>query len=114
MTEDYSKVYDEIYDHFSSTRYKIWSGVKRFLDSMLDSCLIYEAGCGNGKNFIKKNMKGSDICQKLVDVCLAKGYNVVNGDVCDIKEPSDTYDATLCIAVIHHLDLEEKRLKAIY
>ena len=45
-------VYSVIADHFSSTRFNVWSNIKSFLDSFNKYDTIVELGCGNGKNLI--------------------------------------------------------------
>lgn len=41
--------YDTVADHFSSTRYKPWPLVERFLLDLPPHALIADIGCGNGK-----------------------------------------------------------------
>lgn len=43
------KIYDEIANHFSSTRYKPWPIISRFLQSIEKHAVGLDAGCGNGK-----------------------------------------------------------------
>ena len=56
---------------------------------------------------------GCDFSQGSVDICKSKGLNTIYGDVLDIPYEDETFDYTICIAVIHHLSTEEKRQKAI-
>ena len=56
---------------------------------------------------------GCDFSQGLVDICKSQGLNVIYGDVLDIPYEDETFDYTICIAVIHHLSTGEKRQKAI-
>uniref|UniRef100_A0A6C0EDA5 Methyltransferase type 11 domain-containing protein n=1 Tax=viral metagenome TaxID=1070528 RepID=A0A6C0EDA5_9ZZZZ len=106
-------VYEHISEHFDLTRYKQWKCVREFLSKIPDDELIYEAGCGNGKNMSKPNMYGSDICLNFVELCKSKGLNVKHNDICHLEEKDDTYDATMCIAVVHHLATRERRIEAI-
>jgi SAM-dependent methyltransferase len=107
-------VYSSIASDFDRTRYSVWKCVKDFIHGLPSNFLIYEAGCGNGKNFIRpKNTHGCDNCQQFVNLCKLRGLNVKHGDVTSIPEDNDKYDATMCIAVIHHLSTRERRVKAI-
>ena len=56
---------------------------------------------------------GCDFSESLVKICLQKNLNVVCGDILDIPYKTDSFDYTICIAVIHHLSTVEKRKKAI-
>lgn len=76
------------------------------------SCL----GCGNGKNLhvnppvIKI---GLDNCVELVRIASRRGCEVVTADCLSLPLRSNCFDAVICIAVIHHLSTEERRVKAL-
>jgi SAM-dependent methyltransferase len=56
---------------------------------------------------------GCDRSYKLLEIARQKGYEVL---FCDILSPPyrpNSFDAVICIAVIHHLSTEEHRLHAI-
>ena len=109
-------VYDRIADEFSDTRYRPWVCVEDFLDSIPDNAKVADIGCGNGKAMLyKKNVlwDGCDNSKNLVKICEGRGLNVRTGDILDIPFQDNTYDYTICIAVIHHLSTQEKRLKAV-
>ncbi|KAM9888750.1 hypothetical protein OXX69_013001, partial [Metschnikowia pulcherrima] len=63
------EVYNEIASHFSSTRYKPWPIVEKFLKRQKDYGLGIDVGCGNGK-YLGVNPKlviiGSDRSDGLV------------------------------------------------
>lgn len=46
------KVYDEIANHFSTTRYKAWPTVGRYMEGILPVSIGVDVGCGNGKNML--------------------------------------------------------------
>ena len=109
-------VYNKIAKEFSDTRYRPWSCVEDFLDSVKTGSKIGDIGCGNGKNMKYREdceNYGCDFSQGLVDICKSQGLNTIYGDVLDIPYEDETFDYTICIAVIHHLSTEEKRQKAI-
>ena len=56
---------------------------------------------------------GCDFSENLVKICLEKNLNVISGDILNIPFKDNTFDYTICIAVIHHLSTNEKRKKAI-
>ena len=109
--------YNENAEKFSDTRFCLWDVVNNFGKKFKKNDIVCDAGCGNGKNIKylneKCNMIGFDKCQKLVEICEKKGYNVSNDDILNSSFNDQTFDYIICIAVIHHLDSEEKHINAI-
>ena len=109
-------IYNIIANEFDNTRYRPWTCVEKFLDSIDPNSSIGDIGCGNGKNmFYRKdcNNYGCDFSENLVNICLKKKLKVVVGDILNIPFKDNQFDNTICIAVIHHLSTIEKRKKAI-
>lgn len=48
--EHVRSVYDNIADHFSSTRYKAWPIVESYVAGLSPGSVGLDVGCGNGKN----------------------------------------------------------------
>lgn len=111
-------VYEKIATHFSHTRVYSWSWIAEFLEnihSKNENSLIYDLGCGNGRNMNFKNLKfiGIDNCQNFINICKSKNLNVIKSEITNTQLPSNSADAIICIAVIHHLVSEENRLRAL-
>ena len=114
-------VYDQIAKSFSKTRYKIWSGVKLFLDSIPETNLILDVGCGNGKNMLETPhlFYGLDISESLLNIAKEKTINksnvieLLNGSITNIPYNDSFFDAIMSIAVIHHLTTQDDRVQAI-
>jgi SAM-dependent methyltransferase len=109
-------VYNYIAKEFDNTRYRPWSCVENFLDKVPKKSSIGDIGCGNGKNMLYRTdcyNYGCDFSSELVDICLEKNLNVIEGDILEIPFEDNQFDYTICIAVIHHLSTREKRIKAI-
>tara|TARA_B100000131_G_C17976419_1_gene556696 strand:+ start:271 stop:891 length:621 start_codon:yes stop_codon:yes gene_type:complete len=109
-------VYDKIASSFSNTRYRPWSCVENFLDNVPKGSTIGDIGCGNGKNMLYRKdciNIGCDFSENLVKICNDKNLNVITGDILNIPFSDNSFDYTICIAVIHHLSTPEKRKKAI-
>jgi len=109
-------VYDKIASYFDNTRYRPWSCVESFLDNVPSNSTIGDIGCGNGKNMLYRKdctNLGCDFSNNLVSICVKKNLNVISGDILNIPYKDNTFDYTICIAVIHHLSTNEKRKKAI-
>lgn len=108
--------YNNIANHFSDTRFKVWNCTKDFLNSITSNSIGLEVGCGNGKNMMFRSdikIEGIDICDKFVDMCKKKNLNVVQGDMTNLPYKDEQFDFVFSIAVLHHLDTLEKRIQAI-
>lgn len=114
---DIQHVYDNIASDFDKTRYQIWPQIKKFLNNLPINCSVADIGCGNGKNMnltrsdIK--FKGMDLSNEFVKICLSKNLDVIQGNILDIPFHSDSFDNSMSIAVIHHLQSRNDRIKAI-
>jgi SAM-dependent methyltransferase len=118
------ETYEKIASQFDDTRYSVWPSVKRFLNSLESNSLLFEAGCGNGKNlFYRKDLVpyGCDISQNLVNIAKAKNRensiqigDLFLGDITNLpKSYTNFFDNTMSVAVIHHLSTKKRRQKAI-
>ncbi|XP_074651671.1 tRNA (carboxymethyluridine(34)-5-O)-methyltransferase alkbh8-like [Tubulanus polymorphus] len=109
------QVYNDIASHFSDTRHSPWPKVTEFLQGLPDGALVTDVGCGNGK-YLSVNkricMVGNDHSINLAQICRERNFHVF---VCDcLSVPlRPVFDACICIAVIHHLSTQERRLAAI-
>lgn len=74
------------------------------------------AGCGNGK-YLGVNPTvfclGSDICPELVEISRQRGHQVSVCDCLNLPYRTGVFDAVICIAVVHHLSTEERRVMAL-
>eukprot|EP00871_Galdieria_phlegrea_P004836 jgi/Galph1/5353/GphlegSOOS_G3948.1 len=110
------QVYDQIAEHFTKTRYRVWPGVKRFLNQVDPCDVLLDIGCGNGKNIIQHqgiHSIGLDRCVRLVETCRARQLETTISDMLPLPFISDTLDVILCIATLHHLSTKERRLEAL-
>ncbi|KIV99119.1 uncharacterized protein PV09_09154 [Verruconis gallopava] len=110
-------VYEEIALHFSSTRYKPWPLIERFLSSLKPGSVGVDVGCGNGK-YLPINddifIVASDRNGKLVQIAKQhEPHSVLIADVLDVPHPAAKFDFAISIAVIHHLSTRERRVAAI-
>ncbi|XP_057291456.1 alkylated DNA repair protein alkB homolog 8-like [Hydractinia symbiolongicarpus] len=110
------KVYEEIADHFSGTRHSPWPKVKEFLCNLPAGSLVADVGCGNGK-YLGVNPKlitlGSDRSLNLAKICVERNFEVTVADCLHTPYRTSSFDACLCIAVIHHLSTLQRRLQAL-
>ena len=110
-------VYEQIASHFSSTRYKPWPIIERFLKDLPDGSVGLDIGCGNGK-YLATNpnifILGSDRSKNLVAIARRhQPHSVLVSDIMDLPHPSGKFDFAISIAVVHHLSTPERRVEAI-
>ncbi len=108
-------VYDKIAQHFNNTRIYQWKWVTEFLNSVENGCIVYDIGCGNGRNMDNDRllMYGIDSCKSFVKMCNQKGLNVFEACMTSLPFRSESADAIICIASFHHLKTVEERLKSL-
>ncbi|KAF2238311.1 uracil-5--methyltransferase TRM9 [Viridothelium virens] len=114
-------VYERIAPHFSSTRYKPWPVVEKFLRELPDGSIGLDVGCGNGKYLaVNKNIfiVASDRSPNLVAIAgQHQPHSALVADALDLPYRLSFYDFAISVAVVHHLSTEERRvqsLKAIF
>ena len=117
---DYEKnnvkdIYELIAHHFKVTRVFTWSWIDNFVYSLNKNSLIYDIGCGNGRNMGYNDYKfvGIDNCENFINICREKKYNVVLSNMIDIDLQDNSADAIISIASFHHLSTHENRIKAL-
>ena len=112
------EVYDKISEHFSQTRYKPWPLVYEFLNSLEKNSMVLDVGCGNGK-YLSENknlvMWGTDRSGNLLSIAKEKNINAQCFIADSLKLPikSESFDAAISIAVIHHFSNELLRIQAL-
>ena len=115
-TEYVLKPYSQIAEHFDKTREYLWKGIKEFIQSTDDNSLLLDAGCGNGKNMLVKNRVnciGFDFCESNNQICSKKGLDVSTSNIKMIPYRDSVFDHSFTVAVLHHIEKEIDRVKAI-
>jgi ubiquinone/menaquinone biosynthesis C-methylase UbiE len=109
------EIYEKIAKDFSRTRYKAWNRVRKYIESLDKKSKIADIGCGNGKNMLLRpnQFYGCDMSENFVKICHEKKLNVIQANILNLPYIDKTFDNLICIAVIHHLSTEERRIQAI-
>ncbi|KAK2755676.1 tRNA methyltransferase, has a role in tRNA modification [Arachnomyces sp. PD_36] len=115
--EHVHQVYSQIAHHFSSTRYKPWPIVERFLKELPPGSVGLDVGCGNGK-YLAVNpdiyIVASDRSKELVDIAKKhQPHSTIVADNLNLPHPDSYFDFAISIAVVHHLSSRERRVQAI-
>ena len=111
------QVYEQIASHFSSTRYKPWPIVERFLRDLADGSVGLDVGCGNGKYLaVNPNVfiVASDRSNNLVKIATQhQPHTSIVADNLTLPHPNSSFDFAISIAVIHHLSTSNRRVQAV-
>lgn len=108
--------YDKIANSFSSTRFAIWNCVGNFMDSLDKHQTLLDVGCGNGKYANYRNdirWFGCDLSRELLYIAQAKNNALAQASVTHLPYKSNSFDVSMSIAVIHHLDSPDSRSQAL-
>ena len=110
-------VYDSIAEHWDRTRYKPWPKVTEFILNLIPGSLIADVGCGNGKNIPDCEKIGRsiscDFSEGLLKICANRGYEVLAANALELPYRSESFDAAICIAVLHHISTKARREKLV-
>ena len=115
--ENVSDVYSQIAQHFSDTRVHQWPWITNFIqETNHEGTKVLDIGCGNGRNmdgYTNATVMGIDECKEFVEICLKRGKDVCQGDMCNLPYNDNSFDTLLSIASFHHLATEARRVKAL-
>jgi SAM-dependent methyltransferase len=117
-------MYSSFAHEFSKTRTRPWPCVDAFLSKLpsrdgASSAKLLDVGCGNGRNLAAAAeagfiAEGFDVCPEFVDICRSRGLTATVENIDSSTNPiHGTYDAIMCIAVLHHLRTESARQLAL-
>lgn len=112
MSELVKDVYEVIASQFDNKRYAQWDWIETFLDRFEPNSLVYDVGCGPGRN-IRPGMIGVDNCENFIKICKNKNKDVIIGDMTNLPLESNSGVGIICIAAFHHLNNPSDRLKAL-
>ncbi|KAL1985563.1 hypothetical protein VTN96DRAFT_7783 [Rasamsonia emersonii] len=111
------EVYQQIAEHFSSTRYKPWPIVERFLQNQEPGSVGLDVGCGNGKYLpVNPNIfiVASDRSEALARIAVKhQPHSTIVADILNLPHPPSLFDFAISIAVVHHLSTPDRRVRAI-
>lgn len=112
------EVYDKIAMKFDHTRFSYWKCVKEFLDSLSKYSIVADVGTGNGKYLSYRRditVFGNDMSDNLLKIISQKNHiaNICRANAIHLPYRSSIFDASISIAVLHHISTEKDRCKFI-
>ena len=109
-------VYEKIASEFDVTRTYNWSWITDVVNKMSLGSVIYDIGCGNGRNmkYDGFHFTGIDNCNAFIEICKGQNLDVMYGNILDIPLDTSSADLVMCIATFHHLCTVENRMKALF
>ncbi len=115
MLVETENVYEKIAHHFSNTRSRPWKWVEIYLASLPHKSLVYDIGCGNGRNMYSEhlNIIGVDTCDAFLSICKESKLEVVKSCMTKLPFISGTADSIISIASFHHLKTHSERMSAL-
>ncbi len=114
--EKYVKnVYEKIAERFNHSRAYKWNWIESFLQKLKKDSLVYDIGCGSGRNMMFEglNFIGIDNCENFIKICKSKNLNVIKANTNKIPLEKNTADAIICIAMFHQLSNYENRINTL-
>jgi len=124
LIEQTRLAYNAVAEDFSRTRARLWPALNLFKNYIKENDKVLDIGCGNGRlvkliEDKKVEYLGIDYSESLVNIAKENfsDYKFEVGDLLDLKENDNQYDAVLLIAVLHHIPsakLRDQALQEIY
>jgi alkylated DNA repair protein alkB family protein 8 len=117
--------WDAIAESFDTTRRKPWSYCLDFINSLRQTDIVADLGCGNGRHLFScaercSHVIGLDISQRFLRIIEKKlhhssyqNISLIHGDVVQLPFTDDTLDAVLFIASLHNIQGRQHRRTAL-
>lgn len=123
---DVRATYERIADSFATTRRTVWPEAKAFIESLIPRSRVLDVGSGNGRHSIALARHGHasiavDFSRRLLAIgrrdadrpAVSREIAWVEGEATQLPFRDTTFDAAVCVAVLHHLPDEEERISAV-
>lgn len=122
---DIRATYDRIAESFAARRREPWPEVQSFIETLPPGSRVLDLGAGNGRHAKVLAGRGIravalDFSRQLLMIGRTGGQDGqamrvdwVGGEATKLPFRDASFDAALCIAVLHHLPLEVDRLMSL-
>lgn len=118
--------YDRIAESYAAARTQSWPEVVDFITGLPAGGLVVDLGCGHGRHsrplaLTGHRVIGIDVSRRLLSIGKRaassspefKQIAWLGADTTALPFPDATFDAALCIAVLHHLASRKDRIVAL-
>jgi ubiquinone/menaquinone biosynthesis C-methylase UbiE len=118
--------YDRIAESYAKARERPWDEVVDFITDLSAGNLVLDVGCGHGRHarplaLTGHSVAGIDLSRNLLAIGKKttssapefRSIEWLGGDATALPFADGTFDAALCIAVLHHLPSREDRGLAV-
>lgn len=119
---DVRATYERIAESYAATRTRPWPQVLDFVSSLPSRCRVLDVGCGPGRHArpldaAGHRVVGLDLSRRLLTVgrqlTPATRIDWLEGEATALPFRDATFDAAICVAVVHHLSSRDERTKAL-
>jgi tRNA (uracil-5-)-methyltransferase TRM9 len=119
------ETWDAIAESFDTTRQKPWDYCLDFINSLKETDVVADLGCGNGRHLIScaeqcSSAFGVDLSIKMLNIVRQKlhtksirNVSLVHADVVELPIANNMLDAALFIASLHNIQRKEHRHAAL-
>ena len=118
--------YERIADSFAATRVAAWPEVSAFVESLPRASRVLDVGSGNGRHAKVLAMRGHDavavdFSRRLLTIGrnetrslpFAERIAWTEGEATKLPFQGESFDAGICVAVLHHLPTFQDRIAAL-
>lgn len=123
---DVRAAYDRIAESYAAARERPWAEVLDFIADLPAGGLVLDVGCGHGRHcrplaLTGHRVVGIDLSRRLLLIgkeatASAQEFRSIawlGADATALPFPDATFDAALCIAVLHHLFVRGARVRVL-
>lgn len=123
---DVRSVYDRIAESYAAARSRPWPNVIDFIAGIPAGAMVLDVGCGHGRHarplaLTGHRVVGFDVSRRLLEIARTTSSSSrqfgalawLGADTTALPFRDATFDAAICIAVIHHLPTERDRRRAV-
>jgi ubiquinone/menaquinone biosynthesis C-methylase UbiE len=123
---DVRATYDRIAESYAEARVEPWPEVIDFITDLPAGDHVLDVGCGHGRHsrplaLTGHRVVGIDLSRRLLSIAKKSTYRSkefrgiawVGGDATALPFSDESFDAALCIAVLHHLSSQRDRISAL-
>jgi ubiquinone/menaquinone biosynthesis C-methylase UbiE len=118
--------YEQIADSFAATRKSPWPEVSAFVESLRRRSRVLDVGSGNGRHAkvlsnLGHDTMALDFSRRLLTIGRielspkrhARRVGWIQGEATKLPFRASSFDAGICVAVLHHLPTELDRIAAL-